>query len=77
MALRPDLADISELALNETPVGVSGMDPRKYASKEHGEYLVEKNVEKAVGMLKEIVAELPKQERKIQYDYVKNNAAEN
>ena len=40
-------------------------------------YLVEKNVEKAVGMLKDIVAELPKQERKIQYDYVKNNAAEN
>lgn len=74
MALRPELADISELALNETPVGVSGMDPRKYASKEHGEYLIEKNVEKAVGMLKEIVAELPEYERKIQYDHVKNNA---
>ena len=76
MALRPDLADISELEVDETPVGVSGMDPRKYASEEHGKNLIEKNVEKAVGMLKEIVAEFPKHERKIQYDYLKCNVME-
>lgn len=73
MALRPELADISELDAGNTPVGVWGADPRKFASEEHGNELVEKNAAKAAALLKNIVAELPKTERRIQYHAVKNN----
>ena len=47
MALRPELADIGELDKEEVPVAIWGADPRKFASAEHGEELVKKNVEKA------------------------------
>ena len=55
MALDPDLTDLSELDsdLSKPNIGVIGLDPRKYASKELGERILDKFTSLAEGFLRE------------------------
>jgi creatinine amidohydrolase len=70
MALRPDLADISQLSADETPVGVWGDDPRVHASAELGEAIIARNVQLAADKLRKLVANLPHPRRALDYERV-------
>lgn len=72
MALRPELADITKLSGEGTPVAIWGDDPRVHASAQHGRELIEANVARAVVKLRKIADELPHEDFKLEFDNVKS-----
>lgn len=55
MGINPKWVDIEKLNEDENLVAIWGKDPRKFASEEKGQTLIEKNVEKVAENLKNIV----------------------
>ena len=72
MALRPDLADISRIADDCPPVGVSGKDPRLHSSESDGRRIIQKNVDVVSKKLTHIMEKYPVGDKIIKYDGVKN-----
>lgn len=70
MALRPDLADITQLSPDEIPVGVWGRDPRIHASAERGQAIIDKNVRMAAEKLCRAVDGMPHPKRALSYERV-------
>jgi creatinine amidohydrolase len=72
MALRPELADVGKLSADSIPIGVSGEDPRKGASAERGNELIEKNIRRVSQRIMAIMSGIPKVKREISYENIKN-----
>lgn len=72
MALRPDLADISKLPTDSTPIGIWGKDPRKAASAARGNEIIEKNVKSASRKIQAIMSDLTAHKRFLNYQNVSN-----
>lgn len=64
MALRPELVDLSRLPKdpNEKLIGVSGRDPRQYASREYGEQGIAAIIERLEAKVRELLTPYVKQE---------------
>lgn len=72
MALDPQLADLSHIIDDEIPVSVWGTDPRKHSSAIQGSFLIEKNIDRVVATLRNMVAEVPKPDLVLEFQHVKN-----
>lgn len=72
MALRPELVDMEKLAADSIPVGVWGKDPRKEASAERGNEIIDKNVKLVCQKIKEIMAGIPRCQLELDYKNVKS-----
>ncbi|MGI6706183.1 MAG: creatininase family protein [Clostridia bacterium] len=72
MALRPELVDMDMLSADSIPIGVGGEDPRKAASAERGNELIEKNIRRISQKAKAIMSGIPKAKREISYENIKN-----
>ncbi len=60
MALRPELVQMDRLSKDHWPVGVSGKDPRTFASPELGRKIIELQKERMAKILREALANLDK-----------------
>lgn len=58
MALRPELVQMDRLSKDHWPVGVSGKDPRKFASPELGRKIIELQKERMAKILRNALAKL-------------------
>ena len=72
LGLHPDLVDMSLFKDGETPVGVSGTDPRGNATHQTGINIIEKNVAEISEKLLQIVDTLKSPNRCMDYKNVKN-----
>lgn len=72
MGLRPELVDMTEILEDEIPVAIWGKDPRNTASEETGKRIIAENIEMLTEKIKAIAEKLPKTNRKLEYNNVKN-----
>lgn len=72
MAIKPELVDIQKLANEKAPVAVWGENPVTKASKEKGELIINKNVEKASNSLQNLLKDLAKPKLELKFVDCKN-----